>query len=269
MLTLFLFWNKLGKSEGGSRFRTLLVGVTVGTIGYGALVGNYFGMMVSGDNPLAFFRIPWINPDNQAAAMSLMIAIGALHVVLANLIMAWQYHNSLRALAPIGWSILILGALLVGFEWQSGLDPQHLLLPYAVGLSITGMVLIVLFASGRVWSFRPLALLKRLGDGLKELTGVTKAFGDVLSYLRLFALGLASAQLAVTFNSLAGEMWEFQGFGVLLAIVIIVFGHSLNFVLAVMSGTVHGLRLVCIEFFNWSLKEEGTAFQPFRKKVRT
>ena len=53
----------------------------------------------------------------------------------------------------------------------------------------------------------------RLFDGLKALAGVSQAFGDVLSYLRIFALGLASSQLAVTFNDLAGRVLEYPGFG--------------------------------------------------------
>jgi V/A-type H+-transporting ATPase subunit I len=52
-----------------------------------------------------------------------------------------------------------------------------------------------------------------------------------------------------------------------LAAAVIVLGHGLNFVLAVMSGIVHGLRLNYIEFFNWSLREEGHSFRPFAKKV--
>jgi V/A-type H+-transporting ATPase subunit I len=88
-----------------------------------------------------------------------------------------------------------------------------------------------------------------------------------LSYLRLFALGLASAQLAVTFNGLSQDAAKIGGVGTLLAILIAVFGHGINFVLAIMGGVVHGLRLNCIEFFNWSLTEEGRPFQPFRKKV--
>ena len=100
-----------------------------------------------------------------------------------------------------------------------------------------------------------------------SLTGISKAFGDVLSYLRLFALGLASSQLAATFNEIAGSIAKSRGIGLLAAILILVVGHGLNFVLAVIGGVVHGLRLNCIEFFNWSLPEEGYPFQAFDKKA--
>ena len=112
----------------------------------------------------------------------------------------------------------------------------------------------------------PRSALMRLLDGLWALTGVTRIFGDVLSYLRLFALGLASASLALTFNDLAHQASQVQGLGLLFAILILFVGHLLNLMLALMSGVVHGLRLNYIEFYNWALSGEGYAFQPFNKK---
>ncbi len=84
-----------------------------------------------------------------------------------------------------------------------------------------------------------------------------------MSYLRLFALGLASAQLAVTFNNLASGCHVGSRAWFLLAIVILLVGHSVNLLLGIMCGVVHGLRLNCIEFFNASLTEEGQPFKPF------
>ncbi len=99
-----------------------------------------------------------------------------------------------------------------------------------------------------------------------QFANVSKAFGDVLSYLRLFALGLASAQLAITFNGLAADASQRGGIGLLVAMLILIVGHTINFLLGILGGVVHGLRLNCIEFFNWRLTEEGYAFQPFRRK---
>ncbi|NIP23642.1 V-type ATP synthase subunit I, partial [candidate division KSB1 bacterium] len=108
---------------------------------------------------------------------------------------------------------------------------------------------------------------KRLWGGLLEIARLPNAFGDILSYLRLFALGLASASLAMAFNDLAIEAARtFHGFGMLIALFIIVLGHGLNLSLAIVSGFVHGLRLNFIEFFNWGLSEEGYPFRAFAKK---
>jgi V/A-type H+-transporting ATPase subunit I len=107
----------------------------------------------------------------------------------------------------------------------------------------------------------------RVLEGLQALTGASKAFGDVLSYLRLFALGLASAQLATTFNDLAHGATEMPGVGILLALLIVLVGHGINLLLGIVSGVVHGLRLNCIEFFSWSLTDEGYPFRAFCKKA--
>jgi len=267
-LLVTAFWRRLGRSEGRRRVRSLCVASAVASVVYGAMVGSYFGLQPGPGSLLSWLRVPGLNPANQAGMMSLSIIIGAAHLIFANLATAWRYGRSSRTLAPLGWCAMILGGLIAGFEWQTHFDPQGRLIPLDVALLVGGVVSIVLFSSPRPWSILPRAVLLRLFDGVKALTGVSQAFGDVLSYLRLFALGLASSQLAITFNDLARGLLDYPGFGVLLAAVVIALGHGLNFVLAVMSGVVHGLRLNYIEFFNWSLPEEGYSFRPFVKKAR-
>jgi V/A-type H+-transporting ATPase subunit I len=89
------------------------------------------------------------------------------------------------------------------------------------------------------------------------------ALGDVLSYLRLFALSYAGLALAGAFNSLAAEMALLPGFGLMLAGALLLLGHGLNLVLGIAGGFVHGLRLNLIEFIAWAGVDEGHAFHPF------
>ena len=129
---------------------------------------------------------------------------------------------------------------------------------------IAGAVFILFFSSvkGPLW--------KRLLMGMKSLARLTGAFGDTLSYLRLFALGLASASLAVTFNDLAKQVGaSVPGVGFLFSLLIIILGHSLNLLLAFASGIIHGPRLNFMEFFNWSMPEEGYPFKAFERKEKT
>jgi V/A-type H+/Na+-transporting ATPase subunit I len=128
------------------------------------------------------------------------------------------------------------------------------------------LITVFVFASERS-IHKPLDLLMWVLDGLAALTNITKLFGDVLSYLRLFALGLASASLALTFNDLARQVaQENPGLGLLLSLLILLVGHLLNILLSLMSGVVHGLRLNFIEFYNWGLSDEGYPFRAFSKK---
>ena len=129
------------------------------------------------------------------------------------------------------------------------------------------LLLVLLFSSEHPFSFAPKALGGRFLEGLKSLTEISKVFGDVLSYLRLFALGLAAIKLAEAFNSLAASSFALRGAGVLLGILILVVGHAINLVMGIMGGVVHGLRLNVIEFFNWSLPEEGARYRAFSRKA--
>ncbi len=139
----------------------------------------------------------------------------------------------------------------------------------SVGLVSLGLggILVLAFSSERPFSLTPKALFGRLADGLKATTSLSKAFGDVLSYLRLFALGLASVKLAEAFNDLAGRSFASRGAWILLGLLVLIVGHGINFAMGIMSGVVHGLRLNAIEFFNWSLPEEGDQFRVFARKA--
>jgi len=260
-VVLLVVWGKLGRSRMGIRMRNLFLALVFASIGYGALVGSYFGMAP----PEGSFRdkLRLLDASDMNQMMLLTIAVGAFHLILANLITAWRLRRTRTFLAPVGWAAMILGGLIAGMN----MSMQH---PLGLPLLVGGAVAVLFFSSNRPVSLRrPLDLVLRIVDGLLNLANVSKAFGDVFSYLRLFALGLASGVLAQTFNQIAGMIAGDPPHDIRLvpAILVLVIGHGLNFVLAVVGGVVHGLRLNCIEFFNWSLPDEGYPFQAFCKKA--
>ncbi|UCE64084.1 MAG: hypothetical protein JSU59_02770, partial [Nitrospirota bacterium] len=249
-------WRRMGQSDTGRRLRTLFAVLVSVSLLWGILTGGYFGISPPEGSILATLQI--LDIRDADIMMPLSILIGAVHIIVANLGAAWIHRKSLRALAPIGWAILIIGGCALWMGTQGMVSEMFVTGgPWVMG---AGLLLVLFFSSDKT---NP---LKRLLDGLVALTGLTKAFGDVLSYLRLFALGLASASLAIAFNDLAHQVGSISGFGMLLALLILILGHGINFILAIMSGFVHGLRLNYIEFFNWGLPEEGTVFRAFAKK---
>jgi len=254
-------WKRLGRSAGGRGMRGLLLTLAAASTIYGILVGTYFGVKPEAGTRLAALQI--LNVEDQGLMMWISLGVGALHLGYANLVSAWRRKSS-ASLGAVGWACIFLGGFCAGLG-KSYTDLAWLFVPGWVGLGLGGF-LVLFFSSEQPFSLALKPLLHRFLEGLKGVTELSKAFGDLLSYLRLFALGLASIKLAEAFNSLAASSFEIRGLGVLLGLLILVIGHGINFSMGVMGGVVHGLRLNVIEFFNWSLPEEGEQFQAFAKK---
>ena len=249
---LGLGWRRLGKTESSRRFRRLLLSITGVSVIYGVLIGSYFGTSPPSGSLWETFRL--LDASDFGSMMPLSIGVGILHLVVANLVTAWSRRRRAEALAPIGWSLGLVGGYGLYLEESIGFP-----------LMVLGGILIFLFSSRRR-GWGPKTLVLRLVDGLTALTGVSKAFGDVLSYLRLFALGLSSASLAATFNQLGSDlMGAGRGLTLVLGVVVLLLGHTLNFVLGLVGGVVHGLRLNVIELYNWSVFGEGKPFRPFAR----
>jgi V/A-type H+-transporting ATPase subunit I len=253
-LIAFLLWKRMGESASGRRGRRMFAFVSVACVVYGVMVGSYFGLTPPEGTVLG--RLQVLDATDFGSMMPISIGIGVLQLALANLVHAWGRLGSWAALAPVGWALAMLGgfAVYVGFA-QAGVA--------ALGV---GLALVFLFTSERPIR-RALDVPMRVVDGVMALTGVSKAFGDILSYLRLFALGLSSASLALTFNQLGTDiMGEGKGIALLLGLMVLVLGHGLNFILGIVSGVVHGLRLNVIELYNWSVFGEGVPFQAFARQ---
>jgi V/A-type H+-transporting ATPase subunit I len=222
---------------------------------YGIAVGSYFG--VAPMHPI-LERLALLDINDYEGMMRLSVFIGVGHMALANLSRAWFARRSTAALPPLGWSLVLLAGCLY---W---LLPE--LANFNIGLGVLGLLLVFTF-SGETPVTSASSAAKRFFEGLISITDITKVFGDILSYLRLFALGLASASLAATFNQMAVQVSErFAALGIVLATLLLLLGHGLNFILVLVSGIVHGLRLNLIEFYNWSISQEGFPFQVFARK---
>lgn len=260
---LFAYWHRLGHSVTALRMRVLMAALVASSIVWGVMIGSYFGVSPTEASLLGKLKI--LNINDFDMMMRISVCIGVLHLSYANLHKAWRCrHNSLTWLVPLGWILVMFGGLLLWFDqsfdqpadWYSHAGKWHLGLGFAA---------IFLFSSVRP-VHKPTDVIMRLLGGLQGISGITKIFGDILSYLRLFALGLAGASLSLTFNNLAMQAREVEGTGLLFSLLILLLGHTLNILLCLMSAVVHGLRLNVIEFFNWGLSDEGYPFKAYTKK---
>lgn len=250
-------WRRMGSTVTGRHLRVLMASLSGFSLLWGILCGSYFGLPPRAGSPLAALAV--VDVRDPRSMMSLSVLIGAAHIVIANLAAAWSRRGTLQALAPLGWTALLFAALFAWKDWQSG--GSEALRDTAAGLAAAGGLAVLMCTSTRR------ELHWRLLDGMLALTRAVGAFGDVLSYLRLFALGFASASLALAFNDLARQILAFPGLaGGVLALAVLAVGHGINFGLCVVSGFVHGLRLNFIEFFNWGIPEEGYRFRAFARR---
>ena len=191
----------------------------------------------------------------------LSIGIGGLQIFYGMFIKA---ANEIRqrglkyGLSTIGWILIIIsGALTV-------------ILP-KVGVELPKFVSILLFTvSGAlilIFSNPDINVFASIGSGLYDVYNmVTGIFGDLLSYIRLFALGISSAILGLVFNQIAAQ---FLGGGILSYIpfiIILLIGHALNIFLAGLGAFVHPLRLTFVEFYkNAGFAGGGKQYKPFSK----
>lgn len=259
-LIVWKFRKAMSGSQMGIRIKRLGYILSLFSVAYGAIIGSYFGAKP----PLEFLKsLNIVDSTDSNFMMMMSVVTGMLHIIIGNLCVAWSRRHSLTSLAPVGWALIMICAGMLGLA-KTQADQFGELESLGKHGMITGAALILLFSSER--PFNSIGnIIGRLIDGFLGLTQISGALGDTLSYLRLFALGLAGGTMAVVFNDMAGQIMEgMPTIGIVVASLVLLVGHTLNFILALMGGVVHGLRLNVIEFFNWSLSDEGCPFKPFK-----
>lgn len=189
----------------------------------------------------------------------LLGAIQILFAVFITIVRNAVKNGFMHTLQPIG-NFLIIGSLAIKGAGLLGTDISALS-PYLTYILYTGLALVLLFnRPGR----NP---LKNVGFGLWELYNIISGFfGDILSYIRLFALGVSSSILGNVINSVGSEMLGITIIGPVVFVIFLILGHSLNLALSTLSGFVHPLRLTFIEFYgNAGFEGAGTEYKPFAK----
>jgi V/A-type H+-transporting ATPase subunit I len=182
--------------------------------------------------------------------------LGALHLSIAHAWRALLKVPSLTALADVGYICILWTAFFLATTLVLG-EPFP---PFGIWLVATGIILVILFTSPQS------RVLRGIGEGLGTVAmSFMNNITDVISYVRLFAVGLATLAIAETTNTLASGL----GNGILAlsaGIAILIIGHGLNILLGFISVLVHGVRLNVLEFsghanITWS----GSAFEPLEE----
>ena len=200
--------------------------------------------------------------------MVLAIIVGIVHLCLAMIVKTYQttkVNGFLNSLGTWGWTLLIVGGIIVG----------GLALIGVIDSVVTKWIIIVLGIISALGIYflndlhrNPLA---NFGSGLWETYNTaTGLLGDVLSYLRLYALGLAGAKLGEAFNAIGLQALGDGGAGWIAFILIVVIGHTLNVAMCILGAFVHPLRLNFLEFFkNSGYEGTGRKYNPLQSVIST
>lgn len=271
----FLLKNKLGKNMAG--MMNLVITLGIFTTVMGALLGTFFGMSL-----LEFTGIPQSIRDFIIAGevevmgstydkqMLLALGIGVLHISIAMTVKAINstvFFGFKESLSAWGWWLVVVGGVIVGTLTFLSVIPAGI--SKWVFIAVGGVGALGIYVLNNLRR----NILVNIGAGLWDTYNMASGLlGDILSYIRLFALGLAGGMLGATFNSLALMVVEGQeGIGAVLGWIgfglIILVGHTLNIAMSCLSAFVHPLRLTFVEYFkNAGYEGKGEEYKPFKNE---
>jgi len=219
----------------------------------------------------------WTNGEyGLTTAQNLQIfcfSLALVQLTVAHLKVAARNRKSIKILGDIGSIMQLIGIFYVVLSFV--VNAEVFSFGLVIGGIPVGTVALVLVIAGFVMSFVfsnyegniGKSILASLKNIVSVLLGVVNVFSDIVSYIRLWAVGLAGAAISATVNELASPLLGNFLF-MIIAIVLLVFGHGLNMILNVLSVIVHGIRLNTLEFsshldMSWS----GHKFRPFEEQI--
>ena len=227
----------------------ILIISSVPTIIFGFLFGEFFGdfgEIMGWIHPVHFLGVTWNRLEAIIPMLIFAIALGVIHIFLGlivGIVNEVTRKNKKHVSEKVGM-LLALSGLIAIIALGLEMVPAWTLYPTII-MGIAALVLII------------------YGAGAMGPMEIMSSVGNILSYARLMAIGLASVILAFVANKLGGEI-EVLAVGVLVAVLL----HALNIVLAMFSPSIHSVRLHLVEFFSKFYTGGGIAYKPFKKEIK-
>lgn len=191
-----------------------------------------------------------VNKFSDNIMMELALLIGCIHVIISML----RYLN--RTWTFIGWIVFIIGCYLYFPFYLDATSILHFV--FNIDTLQAASIGLYLIGAGAATALL-ISLVQYKIRGLLEIMKPIEIFADILSYLRLYALGLAGAIVTGVINDTVAVVNIFAG------TLLFIIAHSINMLLAVMGGVIHGLRLNFLEWYHYSFEGGGKRFKPLNK----
>lgn len=282
LLTTLFVKRRLSKDK--KAFANLFIWLSIATMFAGLLTGSFFGIALDKVewSWLAGVKHLFLTQNNYGdmldgndPMMILALVIGLIQIFTGmglNAAKIVKQHGLKYAWSQLGW---LFGLLSLAATY--GLPAAGIALPSYVSYPLWGITaisafMIFLFNNPDGYKKPVTGVLGNIGAGLYATYNTASGLlGDTLSYVRLFALGLTGAILGGVFNSLAFSLTADMNpiVGWILALLILLIGHTINFGLCFISAFVHPIRLTFVEFYkNAGFEGGGKAYAPFKNKLK-
>ena len=199
------------------------------------------------------------NPESSGNIQVFCFVLALVQLSIAHIVCMFRNIRSLKCLGDLGSLLMLVGMFFVVLNLVVDAEKYPLNSLVLAGIA-AGFVLNFVFVNydGSLGK----AVLESLQNIISMLLGVVNVFGDIMSYIRLWAVALAGTAISNTVNQMAGPM--LGGFLLFAGALILMFGHGLNLIMNVLSVIVHGVRLNILEFSNHiSLTWSGFKYEPF------
>ena len=259
------------KMKKSSNVTFLLFVLSIATIIWGAVTGTWFGIEKAMEVPIlkalvipGFANYPeYFNVSATAQQNNIMkfsFTIGAVQMALGALLSIKKKlaNKDLSWVADLGWMIAIVSMYLVALYLVIGDNIP--IVPVFGGVGVA-FILVVLFGGMSPDKTFAQGLKSGVADSFTVFLNTISCFGNVMSYIRLFAVGMAGLAISQSFNGIAAG---FKGPLVIVGIVVVIVGHALNLIMCFLSVVVHGVRLNVLEFSGQAgLEWTGVAYEPF------
>lgn len=261
IVAILVLWKKIPAKF--RDFAWLGIFLNLGAVVFGTLTGNVFGIEIFKLQALVPYKEFFLDSNT---VFYLSVVIGAIQVLFAQILRIFNRikrgGSFIYGVSSIGWVLLFISSI-VAFTGVADPIYSSSSVAYYITLGVSGFLILFFGKPGK----NPFV---NFGAGLyncyEMATGVA---GDLISYVRLFAIGVAGTVIAQVFNELSiGMSGDIPVLSIIIMIIILVIGHGLNMFISILGAFVHPVRLTFVEFYkNAEFEGGGREFKPFKRKI--